>query len=318
MTVKRRTLLTLLAILTLCLLSCSLVDQFTSQKPSEATAPPPAGSGDEPPSSTPKPPSDTDEQPTPTPKPASQEPTATPQPAAEQPTPTTAPPSDTEADLGLGGLNSYRIYATQQEEGSDQVVEFTAEAVLEPFAFHSTVKSEGKAGMEIIIVGRAMWTKMAMMGSDAWHRTDLTDEELSDWENLMDQAQASGELPDIPPWPRDIRFLPGQVPLPLVEGGLTPAGAEAVNGVQCRKYTFDTEYSYSMELPDPLGKVDTTVQGTGTIWVADQSGFPPIVMQAQAQKTETNKTSQGETTTITHIEHQVTGINVPITIEPPE
>lgn len=55
------------------------------------------------------------------------------------------------------------------------------------------------------------------------------------------------DLPDIPPWPSQIVFMPDQASLSVVAGGLTPAGRDSVNGIPCQQYNIVTDYSYEVD-----------------------------------------------------------------------
>lgn len=243
-------------------------------------------------------------------------PTATPRSNAQgEPTATPKPPDDLRADAGdYGELKSYRLYAKQTDQESGEVLETTTACVLDPFALH-TINQGDDGTVEMIAIDNAMWMHLPGVG---WHKTELTAEEMADLEEMLDEDQDLGELPDIPPWPQELAYLPGQVGLPLVEGGLKRAGAETVNGLSCVRYEVISDYSYVTDLPT-IGQVSNTVQAKGTIWVADQSGLPPIIVQADLHRTETTVSPATDFVTSTvRIEHQVTEINAPIAIEPPE
>ena len=135
-------------------------------------------------------------------------------------------------------------------------------------------------------------------------------------EELMAEM-ADMEMPDIPPLPAEVHFLPGQMPIPLMEGGLTHVGTESVNGVACRKYAVETLYSYEMEVP-MVGQIATTITATGFIWVADVGDLPSIILKVDIEEKDTTSIDGQETTMQRHIAHQVTAFNIPITIVPPE
>ena len=250
---------------------------------------------------------------TPVPQSAAQEqPTATPQTAGDA-----GGGAGDEKPVGevgdYGELKSYRLYAKKTDQENGQVSETTTACVLDPFALH-TISQGGDGSMEMIAVDNTVWMRFS---DQEWYKTEFTPEEIADLEKELDLDQELDDLPDIPPWPQDILYLPGQVPVSLVEGGLTPDGKETINGVSCARYKVETNYRYEMDMP-MLGQIDTTVQATGTIWVADQRGLPRIIMQADVYETETTVSPAGETTSTVRIEHQVTEINEPIAIEPPE
>jgi len=264
-------------ILALCLSACSKTPESAEQaEPAAPAATAVAPSGDE------------------------AQPTGAPQPVGSAGT-------DTSGVLGeYGALKSYRLHATYTAE--DGVVEHRTEAILAPFAFHTVMGGDG-VDMEMIVVNDTLWIKMPFIG---WYKTDFSAEELemSPDEWLADEEL--GELPDTPPWPEAIQFLPGQAPLPLMEGGLKPDGRETVNGISCLKYAVLTDYSYEVD------QTVTTVEATGTIWVADQADLPPIIVQADIVETRTELFAGQETVSTTRIEYQLTAVNPSITIEPPE
>lgn len=232
------------------------------------------------------------------------------QPVEESVVPSTATTSE------LRTLTSYRLQATITDQETGQITEMNTEGVVEPIALH-TISSGPDGRTEMIVVDNAMWLYMPPAG---WYKTDFTEAEMSltpaelmaEMEDMEDM-----EMPDIPPPPAEIQFLPGQMPLPLMEGGLTLAGTEHINGVECRKYAVETLYSYEMEMP-MMGQMATSITATGFIWVADTNDLPPIIMQADIEETDATSIDGQETITQRHIVQQVTAFNTPITIVPPE
>ena len=58
---------------------------------------------------------------------------------------------------------------------------------------------------------------------------------------------------------------------------------------------------------------------TGTIWVANQPGIPHIIVRAEMDQTITTTNSDGKKeTTRPYWEHNISAINEPVVIEPPE
>jgi hypothetical protein len=84
------------------------------------------------------------------------------------------------------------------------------------------------------------------------------------------------------------------------DSNMTPVGEETVNGVHCKHYILDVETDLE------------TVHHE--MWVADQDDLPPVVIRAVYQVT----ISMGETTLVNGGEINVSDINTPITIEPPQ
>ncbi|MDV7390785.1 hypothetical protein RZS08_05495, partial [Arthrospira platensis SPKY1] len=193
------------------------------------------------------------------------------------------------------------------------MVKHNVEVVLDPFASHTVIDGNGEM-MEMIMVNEGLWLKMPGVG---WYKTDFTPEELGMTPAEWLAGEELDALPDIPPWPSEIVFLPGQIPLPLVEGGLTPDGRETVNGIPCRKYAVVTDYRYEFDQAALQAEGATAVQAAGVVWVADQADLPPFVVQADIEKIETTLFAGQEMVSTTRIEYQVTAVNVPIVIEPP-
>lgn len=210
----------------------------------------------------------------------------------------------------VGSLTSYRSAAIYTDQQTGRQSEITFAVVLQPFAYHMTIQGDDE-DMETIATSEGLWIKAPGIG---WYKTDFTPEEIAMtpeeiWEEL-------GELEhlDTPPWPSEIfDGLPDQIMLPLVEGGLTPAGSETVNGISCLKYAVNTYYEYAF---DQIAGEDR-VQATGFVWVADQADLPAMIIQADIEQIETNVLAGQETVTTTQIEYRATDINAPIAIEPP-
>jgi hypothetical protein len=217
------------------------------------------------------------------------------------------------ADGEYGALSSYRLYALLTEQESGAVVEHNVEVVLDPFASHTVIDGDGEM-MEMIMVNAGLWMNMPGVG---WYKTDFTPEELAMTPAEWLAGEELDALPDIPPWPSEIVFLPGQIPLPLVEGSLTPDGRETVNGIPCRNYAVVTDYRYEFDQAALQAEGATAVQAAGVVWVADQADLPPFIVQADIEKIETTLFAGQEMVSTTRIEYQVTAVNVPIVIEPP-
>ena len=79
--------------------------------------------------------------------------------------------------------------------------------------------------------------------------------------------------------------------------GATLVGTETVNGVRCKHYVADTEVR--------------TARFHIEVWIADQSGMSPVLVRGLRDVTS-------DILPATHTEVNVTDINEPITIEPPE
>jgi hypothetical protein len=116
--------------------------------------------------------------------------------------------------------------------------ESTAEAVIEPFAIRMSIEMG-----EMILTEAGVWMEMPGLG---WYQLGFTAAELTMSREQFMALEWGGDLddlPNIPPWPSQILFMPDQASLPLVEGGLTPAGRDSLNGIPCQQYNIVTDYS---------------------------------------------------------------------------
>lgn len=238
--------------------------------------------------------------------------TAAPQPTkvtATQAAPTTVPP--------VGAVRSYRIHSVELEGASDGPVrsEWAQDVILQPLAIHYEFTQKGQ-GMEIIIVGDSLWTRMT---GGEWRETKQAD--MGQALAGVDQFAGGGvEVEEGVPLENDLSLLTGQRQLHIAEGSMTPAGEETVNGVACKKYTVDSTYFYTTTLPAPLNATaKVTLQDSGEIWVANQSGWTPFVVRAQLTEVSTTETPGGSNSVTIYIEQDVADINSPdITIQPPQ
>lgn len=212
----------------------------------------------------------------------------------------------------LAGLTSYRSRTTVTDLETGEVEETTAEAVMAPFALRMQMEMG-----EMILTEEGVWMQIPGMG---WYQMGFTAGEMGmsreelmalEWGGDMD------DLPDIPPWPSGIVFMPDQAAIPLVEGGLTPAGQSSVNGIPCRQYNVVTDYSYTFMDMMFGEETDERVQATGTICVADRADLPALIVQAVIEQIDRYTIAGQEMSWQQRIEYEITGINIPITIEPP-
>ena len=284
---KHRTRLAILVVLVLVTLSCSFLGGG-GEEGTEATQPPAS-----PPEAT---------------EPPSEE---APPPSAEEPTP--APSGDAVEWDGSTGLKSYREY-TVMRDGDDNgtaLSELTAEWNAATSASWYTVGYDGNVAVEEITIGADRWTRM---GSNPWIQQTLTPEEQAAWESKMSLAQLWGDASEIEDeleavLPEGIQLVPAQI-FPLdIKAAMVFDGEETVNSVHCRRYTVDTDLDYTRE-----NGSHTTGHATGVIWIADQSGIPPIIVRAWMDE---DLVIDGEESH-PYWEHDITNINQPITIEPPE
>ena len=228
------------------------------------------------------------------------------QPAAEamQPTsPPVQPPSSGESttqqqapagtSASLTDLDSYRMRLTMRSPTADgsgwgpdetMEMEWVRESQASRVVMHDP---SGSTAMEVITIGDTTWINMG-----------------GDWMQTESSPGAQGAAPSA-----DMESL-----LQGLQGDMTLVGEETVNGVHCKHYTVDTEFS--IELPSPSGGVQTvTGHVKGDIWQADQSGLPSIVIRSQ---TETEMTLFGDTPMIVSEERDVYDINSSaVTIQAP-
>jgi len=235
------------------------------------------------------------EQPAPTSKPDTEQPTSTPKPGGEQPQ--TSPGSDEDAPTiaDLDKLNSYRsrtIVRVETQDGKKvHEMTFTIEQVREPPAMHMvmTTSDEG-VGMEFIIIGEKAWMNVG-----------------GNWmETSSDQTPAD--------------MTEGLSPYTLDVSDMKRVGKEKVNGVHCIHYVTEDEET---TIPDPEGGGTVKVKIKAEVWIADESGLPPVVIR-ETWRAEggifpvPGVGSTDKETAITTFERDVYDINKPIAIKPPE
>jgi hypothetical protein len=206
--------------------------------------------------------------------------------AATKPTakPTESVPEAMPTIVGLDKLDSYRqsIAIRTEEDGKQvSVVNMVEEWVREPPAKHLTMNL-GELAIETITIGDKNWVKFG----DTWTESATASDDMSS--SLSD--------------------------FNYNEGDLSYVGSESVNGVNCKHYTFD-------QSTDVDGKMTHV---TGDVWIADESGIPTITVRMRATIDGAIFTMPGAATptapekTKTYMELDVTDINQPIEINPPE
>lgn len=229
------------------------------------------------------------------------------------PTATPVPPTPTAEPSGLTGLfarpnevlDSYRLRSTVrllEEEGS-LAQEFTIEEewVRQPPARRQAT-SFGDYAFETITIGNTTWMK----AGDVW---------VGDDSGQKGSALAQDDLgPDVAEILRDL------------EGSMKPAGTDTVQGVRCRRYTVDADFS----LPVPVDEdtpaevrqlLPQVVTGhiKGDLCIADQRGLPAVVVHFQTTQDVTLQyASRADQKMVYEQEHTLYDLNQPITIEPPQ
>jgi len=226
--------------------------------------------------------------------------------------------STTTAETSAGNLSSYRIH-TAWRDGSDQGPikdEWTTEYVADPLAVHH--KAGGDMEMEMIFVGTTLWTRFM---DQPWNQADLPEGQTTDWASMISLGKSPVNVEKQTPTENDIQWLMGQPEIRIAEGSLTAAGQETVNGVDCKRYTVDSTFAYSVTLQQPARASATITEVTqGELWVAGQGGWPHFVVRAQLMQATTTEIAGGASSTETvYIEEDVTDIDSSdIVIEPPQ
>jgi hypothetical protein len=293
---KHKTLLIIPIILTMVTLACGpcgTISELTSggEEIIQTLQPSPESGGEQPPS----PPSSGGEQPTSPPGSGSEQPTSPPESSGGAP-----------EIAELSAVNSYRLTMTwrgESEDGSQSYEMIMTEAwVKEPPARHFTMSSAASGAeegpgmsMEMIRIGDSSWMKMG----DTWMQTNTPDDSVmgddftSAWEGILGEEDIEN---------------------------LIPAGEETVNGIHCKHYT--TGGDTTVVAPGPEGgTVEMEVEGE--VWVADQPGLPAIAIRWRSRMEggffpmPLAGGAPGESSVV-YLEYDVTDVNMPIVIEPPE
>ncbi|MEA3338632.1 MAG: hypothetical protein U9R15_01570 [Chloroflexota bacterium] len=225
------------------------------------------------------------------PEPSGEQPTPPSEPGGEQPTSPPVEPGAAPEIADLDALDSYRVQQTirvENQDGSElQEITVLEEWVREPPAQHVVISGSAMPATEIILIGDKAWMK----AGDTW--MEMPAEQAPDFTSGMDIT-------------------------PDMEDGMMLAGEETVNGINCKHYTVDEE---SFAMADPTeGSVTVRIQGE--VWIADQPGLPLIVVREKMRVEgsfipvpDASSSAEGGTT---YFEKEVTDINQPITIEPPQ
>ena len=223
------------------------------------------------------------------------------------------PPAGSSGVTGLfanpqESLDSYRMRTRMvQKEGMGVLgEEMTTEMawVRDPEASHTTLHdSSGDVMMEIIVIGDDTWTSM---DGETWmHTKSGTDEEAP---FSLEDFQAS--LEDI---------------LQDLESSLKEVGQDTVDGVRCKRYTVDADFSLPFPIPEEAPAeaqqfLPKEMEGhiEGEICVADERGLPEVILRSQTTQEMTLKfASDKEEKMAYEEERELYDINEPITIEPP-
>jgi hypothetical protein len=196
------------------------------------------------------------------------------------------------------GLTSYRSHTVTRPLALDGFeLETECEVIVEPFAMRQRMFPG-----EVIVTEEGAWR---------WDGRDWFDFGLSPEETALMYRQPPSALwaemgVDGPAWPSGIEYLADQGWLAhaLVEGALTPAGRDNINGIDCQQYTVAADYSQPP---------DGHVEAAGLICVADQPGLPAVVIWAEIEQT----LHQGYEILRHAITYEMAAVNPPLVIEAP-
>lgn len=217
------------------------------------------------------------------------------EPVGEEPLPPSGADGGVPQIAGLDTLNSYRVrqvFKVEAKDGSesDEMV-VLEEWVREPPAQHVVIDGPDEGfDVEMVYIGDKAWVKMG----GTWVET------------TSEGAEGMNFVSDL-----DIT--------PDVGSDMRLAGRERVNGVDCKHYTFDSE---NFAITDPTEGA-MTMHLQGDVWIADQGGLPSIVVRERIQYDGYFMPIPGASTSsavdvVTYFERDVTDINKPIDIRPPE
>lgn len=228
------------------------------------------------------------------------------------PTPTVWPPKF----AALETLDSYRLQARLSfgNEATSQsfAILATQEWVKSPLSQHIIISMEDLSGQAtpegMPDLEAMMQMETIVISNTAWFKTG------GEW-TRMDFQQAQYQ---------SINSLQG---LEAYFHALKPAGEEVINDFHCQHYTID-EDTMKASIPN---RGNLTMRAQGEIWVVDQSNLPPVIVRMRLQMrmegsffpvpipsvVPSSEATQQEDITY-QLEYDVTEINVPIVITPPQ
>lgn len=181
----------------------------------------------------------------------------------------------------------------------DRVIE--TEYVRDPKAMHVTMTDSASGGkIETIMIGEATWINMG----GKWMSIPAGGEQP----NATSQQSLQPSLDQM---------------LEEIQSGLKRLRKDVVNGVRCQRYSLDSQFTMPIPAPEgvPQEMVPTEMAGTiqGEICVADEPGLPPVVVSDQSTYDVTLRYASGAEETVKFEQNaELTDINQPISIEPPE
>jgi hypothetical protein len=213
-------------------------------------------------------------------------------------------------------LQSYRARTvmTLPEEDAPEDVELEG-PVEQEFVFEWDAAASASrtvvGAVEEVTIGDTRWTRIK---DTPWQKQTLAPDERAAWEEKMSFAQLWGDADLLEgdlesALPEDVDLVPAQIfPVP-VKAAMVYDGEEMVNDVRGKRYAVDTDLDYTRETGG-----HTTGQASGVICVADQEGVPPVIVRALMEE---DLVVDGDPSHPSW-EYNLTEVNQPITIEPPE
>jgi hypothetical protein len=193
---------------------------------------------------------------------------------------------------GLEELDSYRASVSWSMETDDGTAEsFTMEqaAVRDPKARHFSMTSED-GSFEMIQIEDQVW----MGFGDDWMQTSAGDDDMGGFGDFLTTSDD---------WVSD-----------LEEGKYTYMGRETVSGFRTRHYRADNPGNWATLFGGDADSPDEVETAVADIWIADEAGLPAFIVRFTLVMTGTFDGERGSVT----MQQEVTEVNQPITIEPPE
>jgi hypothetical protein len=197
-------------------------------------------------------------------------------------------------------VTSYRMKLTFRDtspgvKAENAVLTMTEEWVKDPPAQHLAIKGADETqAIEVIQIGKTSYVSFG----GQWMKSDTED-------SVKSTSDA-----DLSAWMKDS------------DTKLVPAGSETVNGIKCQHYTYDVVVPFGTEK-------GVTVKAKGEVWIADEAPLTGIVVKEKAEAELVGRVAKpaakGETGAMNLMdwtkaswEREISDVNKPITIKPPE
>ena len=111
-----------------------------------------------------------------------------------------------------------------------------------------------------------------------------------------------------------------------MESSMKRVGTDTVDGVDCERYTVDTGFSLPFPMPEEAPAeaqqfLPKEMEGhiEGEICVANERGFPEVIVRSETTQEITLKFASGKEETMAYDEErELYDINTPITIKAPK